>query len=111
LLILRDNLIGWSYDDVHGITVSIVKGVISVVVVTLRRISGGHVKRFYRFFIFVFGKKGKNSVPSDGATDLYLDQEVESMASYTSWTVETNRGGGGGGAGGAPTRKSAKTNK
>jgi hypothetical protein len=27
-------------------------------------------------------------------SDLYLDQEVESMASYTSWTVENNGGGG-----------------
>jgi hypothetical protein len=25
--------------------------------------------------------------------DLYLDQKVESMVSYTSWTVENNGGG------------------
>jgi hypothetical protein len=64
---LGDNFVGRSDDGVHGITVSIVKRMIAVVVVTLGRISGGHVKKFDRFFS-VFGKKGKNSVPTDGAT-------------------------------------------
>jgi hypothetical protein len=61
LLILWHNFVGRSDDGAHGIAVSVVKGVIVVVVVTLRRISDGHVKKFDRFFFFVFWKEGENS--------------------------------------------------
>jgi hypothetical protein len=61
------------------------------------------------FFSLFFGKKGKTQVPTDGATDLYLDQKVESMASCTSWTVEIN--GGGFVPAGAPTLKSVQVQK
>jgi hypothetical protein len=51
MLSVLNDFVGRSDDGVHGIAVSIVKGVIAVLVVTLGWISSGHVRKLIGFFL------------------------------------------------------------
>jgi hypothetical protein len=57
-----------------------VEEVTVVIVTTLGNVSSGHVRSLIGFFSlcsWIKRKEGENSVPTDGATDLYLIRRLD----------------------------------
>jgi hypothetical protein len=63
LTVLGDDLVGRGHDGAHGVAVGVVEWVINVVTVAMGRISGGHVKKFDRFFSLFMKRRGRTQFP------------------------------------------------